>query len=51
LYKQFEALVNAAPEFIPKLPWPKDFEKDTFNRPDFTSLEVIFFYFRLSPIL
>lgn len=41
--KKFERLVDAAPVYIPKLPWGKDFEKDQFNKPDFTSLEVLSF--------
>ena len=41
--KAFGKLVNAAPELIPKLPWGKDFEKDEFLSPDFTSLEVLSF--------
>lgn len=36
-------LVDAAPQLIPLLPWGKDFEKDTFQRPDFTSLDVVAF--------
>ncbi|KAI9596911.1 peptidase family M49-domain-containing protein [Syncephalis fuscata] len=28
--KKFEHLVNSAPQFIPKLPWGPDFEKDQF---------------------
>ncbi|KAI1933952.1 hypothetical protein LOZ04_006112, partial [Ophidiomyces ophidiicola] len=41
--KSFEKLVANAPSFIPKLPWGKDFEKDKFHSPDFTSLEVLTF--------
>ncbi|KAF2667635.1 dipeptidyl-peptidase III [Microthyrium microscopicum] len=41
--KAFGKLVDAAPELIPKLPWSKDFEKDKFLSPDFTSLEVLTF--------
>ncbi|KAL9055190.1 MAG: hypothetical protein Q9162_003683 [Coniocarpon cinnabarinum] len=39
----FQKLVESAPEQIPKLPWSKDFEKDKFLAPDFTSLEVLTF--------
>jgi len=39
----FKKLVDAAPAMIPKLPWSKDFEKDVFTPPDFTSLEVLSF--------
>ena len=41
--KAFGKLVESAPSHIPKLPWPKDFEKDRFLAPDFTSLEVLTF--------
>jgi len=41
--KAFGKLVDAAPSLIPKLPWDKSFEKDTFLSPDFTSLEVLSF--------
>lgn len=41
--KAFGKLVESAPSHIPKLPWPKDFEKDKFLAPDFTSLEVLTF--------
>lgn len=41
--KAFGKLVDAAPSLIPRLPWEKDFEKDKFLSPDFTSLEVLTF--------
>lgn len=41
--KAFGALVDGAEAMIPKLPWSKDFEKDKFLSPDFTSLEVLSF--------
>ena len=41
--KAFAKLVDAAGAYIPKLPWDKDFEKDKFLSPDFTSLEVLSF--------
>ena len=41
--RAFGELVSSAPAFIPLLPWAKDFEKDKFLSPDFTSLEVLTF--------
>jgi dipeptidyl-peptidase-3 len=41
--KAFLGLVEGAPSMIPRLPWPKEFEKDNFLSPDFTSLEVLTF--------
>ncbi len=39
----FSKLVASAPEMVPKLPWSIDFEKEQFEPPDFTSLEVLAF--------
>lgn len=37
--RAFSELVKNAGDFIPRLPWGRDFEKDKFLKPDFTSLE------------
>ncbi|KAF7722684.1 hypothetical protein EC973_002847 [Apophysomyces ossiformis] len=40
---KFNRLVAEAPMFVSRLPWPPTLERDTINKPDFTSLEVLAF--------
>lgn len=43
LSAKYDILVAQAPELIKVLPWGKDFEVETFRKPDFTALEVVSF--------
>lgn len=40
---KFNRLVDNAPLFVSRLPWTAEFERETLNKPDFTSLEVLSF--------
>lgn len=40
---KFNRLVDNAPLFVSRLPWTSEFERETLNKPDFTSLEVLSF--------
>jgi len=48
--KKFKKLVENSETIIPKLPWPREMEKDKFLAPDFTTLEIICFACNSCPL-
>lgn len=48
--KKFKDLVANSEKIIPKLPWPKIMEKENFQAPDFTTLEIICFATNSCPL-
>ena len=47
---KFNTLVERAQGLIDKLPWDKEFEKDKFQKPDFTNLDIVTFACSGTPI-
>jgi dipeptidyl-peptidase-3 len=43
-------LVSLAEDLLKLLPWPKEFEKDKFMKPDFTCIECLSFGFAYTPL-
>ena len=41
--EKYQRFVSKSEEVVPLYPWPKEYEKDQFLQPDFTSLDLICF--------
>jgi len=48
--KKFAALVENSEIIVPKLPWPKNMEKDKFLAPTYTTLDIICFACKHCPL-